>query len=165
MDTNDDLIQRLRELSTTMATIKILTGQCHRELDLVVEMVKCLDPHSPKSDQVERIRVGRFTIDRKKYAVSDGSHVCELDNTLCYRLIELLASEPNHCFTHIQLLAAVWDGRRCTAGAIRSAVFDLRRRLRKAGLDELALAIRAHGKAYGLRIDDPLRSTQQKTNG
>lgn len=165
MAANDDLIQRLRELSKMMTTIKISAGQCACELNLVMEMVKALDRHASKGRHIECIQAGRFTIDPKKFSVSDGSHDCELGNTLCYHLIEHLASEPNRCFTHIQLLAGVWDGRRCTASAIRSAFFDLRKRLRNAGLGDLAVAIQAHGKTYGLRIDNLMRSTQQKTNG
>lgn len=165
MAANDVLIQRLRELSTTITNLKISAGQCARDLDLLVEMVKSLDRHPSQGSQIERVQIGRFTIDRKTFSVSDGNHICELGNTLCYHFFELLASEPNRCFTQTQLLAAVWDGRRRTASTVRSAVFELRRRFRTTGLDELAHAIRAHGKAYGLRIDDPLSSTQPKTNG
>lgn len=46
MAANDDLIQRLRELSRNIAMIKISAGQCARELDLLMEMVKSIDRHT-----------------------------------------------------------------------------------------------------------------------
>lgn len=153
MHTNSELLVRLRALSTNVATLRIAAGECARELHLLLELASCLDGQLPFTGHVlEPLYVGRFTLDRTTFSVSDGSRDCRLGNTVCFRLFECLASEPNRCFTRAQLLAAVWDGQRRAAPTIRSAVFALRHQLRKAGLTELAKALQSDGRAYSLKL-------------
>jgi hypothetical protein len=58
----------------------------------------------------------------------------------------------------------VWDSQRRASTTVRSAVFELRNQLRQAGMAELADALRAEKRAYGLKFNDQLRTTRRKTN-
>ena len=152
---NSELLMRLRALSTSVATLKRVACECARELHLLIELASCFDEHLPSPrHSLEQLHFGRFTLDRNTFSVSDGSRSCALGNTIGFRFFECLASKPNRCFTRAQLLAAVWEGQRRAATTIRSAVFDLRRQLRKAGMTELANALRSDGRAYSLKLDD-----------
>lgn len=166
MATTSKFVGRLRALAMKAATLEIAAGQCARELNALLDLATCIDQYSPRTSYaLKPLHVGRFTVDRATFSISDGSHVCELGNTISFRFFEYLAGEPNRYFTRSQLLAEVWDGQRRAATTVRSTVFELRSQLRKAGLDELADSLRADGCAYGLRFDGPLRKTQRKTNG
>jgi DNA-binding response OmpR family regulator len=166
MATSSDFVKRLRALSMNMARLEIAAQRCARELDYLLELATCLDGHSsPVNHPPKPFRVGRFIVDRTTFSVCDGTKICELGNTICFRFFECLASEPDRGFTREQLLAAVWDGQRRAATTVRSAIFELRNQLRDAGMADLADAIHSNGRAYSLRFDDRLRRTQRKTNG
>lgn len=165
MANSSELVRRLHGLSIKLATLEITTKQCANEVNALIEMATCLDHYSPSQNHPpDVLRVDRYTVDRTTFSVSDGTHICELGNTIRFRLIECLAAEPNRYFTRNELLAAVWDGQRRAATTIRSAVFELRSQLRAAGMDDLAAAVRSDGRSYGLTIDDQLREPQRKTN-
>lgn len=155
MGNNSELVQRLRALSTKLSAWEIAIGRCAREADVLLELAASIDDDSLATNHPpKQFRVGRFAVDGATFSVSDGTRVCELGNTVCFRFFEYLAREPNRYFTRSQLLAAVWDGQRRAVTTIRSAVFSLRSRLRTAGMDDLADAFRTDGRAYGLRFDD-----------
>src|SRR5262249_34952021 len=65
------------------------------------------------------------------------------------KLFERLCHYPGQYMTHEQLLRNVWQCHR-SPQAIRSAVRQLRRKLRAAGMAQLADAIRSHGGSYAL---------------
>lgn len=166
MAMNSELVRRLHALSINVATLEIAARRCASELESLLELAAQLDQHSPlPNDPQPPLRVGPFIVDRSTFTVSDGVRVCDLGNTICFRFIECLASEPTRCITRSQLLAAVWDGQRRAATTIRSAVFELRSRFRKTGMNELADAIRADGGVYGLRIADEWKTSQRKSDG
>jgi DNA-binding response OmpR family regulator len=166
MAMNSELVRRLHALSINVATLEFAARRCACELDSMLELVTRLDQHWPPSTYSQQpLRVGPFIVDRATFSVADGIRVCELGNTICFRLIDCLASEPTRRFTRSQLLAAVWSGQRRAATTVRSAVFELRERLRKAGMDELAEAIRAEGGTYGLMIDHQWGDSQRKSDG
>lgn len=166
MATNSELVRRLRALSMNVAKLEITAQRCARELDSLLELATCLDRHLPSGNHSpEPLHVGRFVVNRAAFSICDGTQVCELGNTVCFRFFECLASEPDRCFTLDQLLAAVWDGQRRATTTVRSAIFDLRSQLREAGMDELADAIHSDGRAYYLRFDGPPEISQRKTNG
>lgn len=166
MATTSELVRRLRALSMNVAKLEFVAQRCARDLDSLLELANCLDQHSPSENQApESIHVGRFVVNRAAFSICDGTRVCELGNTVCFRFFECLASEPDRCFTLDQLLATVWDGQRRAATTVRSAIFELRCQLREAGMDELADAIHSDGRAYYLQLDGQPRVSQRKTNG
>ena len=94
-----------------------------------------------------------LVLDEERFAVQWDGRECELGQTLSYRLLRRLAAPPVRYVTHQDLLDDVWGAER-TATAIRSGVWDLRRRLKAAGMADLAGAIDGTNPGhYGLRLD------------
>ncbi|MCB9858465.1 MAG: helix-turn-helix domain-containing protein [Phycisphaerales bacterium] len=82
-----------------------------------------------------------------------GERRCYLGKSLGFRFLAHLASRPNQYVTYDSLFDGVWGGRRSN-GAIRSVVRDLRRKLRRAGMSDLADAIDgSNHQCYGLILD------------
>ncbi len=155
MATKSELLALLQSLSMNVATLELVAQRCTRELELLLKLATSLDqPESSTNHEPAPLHLGRYTVHRTTFSVCDGTRVCELGNTIYFRFFECLAREPDRCFTREQLLAVVWDGQRRSATTVRSAIFELRRRLRNAGMDELAEAIRFEGRAYGLKLND-----------
>jgi DNA-binding response OmpR family regulator len=150
----------------TVAKLEVTAQRCARQLNSLLELAIGFDQHSPSANRSPvPLHVGRFVVDRTTFSVRDGTQVCELGNTVCFRFVECLAGDPERRFTFDQVLVAVWDGQRRAATTVRSAIFELRSRLREAGMGELANAIHSDGRAYYLRCDGRSRISQQKTNG
>jgi DNA-binding response OmpR family regulator len=79
-------------------------------------------------------------VDRARFTVTLGGRTCRLGNTIPFRFLARLADSPGRYVSHEQLIEDVWDGHG-SDDALRSVVKHLRRRLREAGLDDLAGAI------------------------
>ena len=79
-------------------------------------------------------------IDHSRFTVTFGGRTCRLGNTIPFRFLARLAESPGRYVSHEQLVDDVWDGQG-SDDALRSVVKHLRRRLREAGLDDLAGAI------------------------
>lgn len=81
-----------------------------------------------------------LAIDNSRFVVTFHEHNCCLGNTIPFRFLARLAERPNQYVTHQDLIDDVWGGE-CSDDALRSVVKHLRRRLRAAGLGDLADAI------------------------
>jgi len=92
-------------------------------------------------------------VDISTLSVFWQGRTCSLRNTILFRLAARLARQPNQYITAGQLLADVWDGGVKSPETIRSTVRNLRRRLKQAGMIDLAAAIRGTGGRYGLIFD------------
>jgi DNA-binding response OmpR family regulator len=92
--------------------------------------------------------------DPRELVVRFGGKTCFLGNTLPFRLLARLAQRPNRYFTYEELLADVWEGDCRSDASVRSVVKVLRRKLREAGMGQLADAIdgteRGH---YALKVE------------
>jgi hypothetical protein len=91
--------------------------------------------------------------DRATYSARWANRTCCLGNTQAFKLLERLARRPNLLISCDSLLDDLWD-RHTSPEAVRSAVKILRRKLRAAGMEDLAEAIdggTAHH--YGLMLD------------
>lgn len=75
---------------------------------------------------------------------------CSLGHTTSYRLMERLLRRTNQYVSHARLCDDVWHGEERSAETIRSAVRQLRLKLVASGMHDLAKAIRAEGRHYGL---------------
>lgn len=96
---------------------------------------------------------GRPIADRGTLSVNWGGRTCYLGFTLPFQLFEALAYRPNRYILVEDLLDEVWCQCRSNA-AVRSVVRDLRNRLRKARMPELAAAIDGSNRGrYGLMLD------------
>jgi DNA-binding response OmpR family regulator len=83
----------------------------------------------------------RLAVDPSLLTVHFQGKTCFLGNTLPFRFLARLAQRPNRYFSYEELLATVWDGSCRSDSSVRSVVKVLRRRLREAGMGELADAI------------------------
>jgi hypothetical protein len=83
---------------------------------------------------------GRPVADPATYSIYWRGRTCFLGNTLTFRLFAQLARRPNRFYSHDELLHDVWQGPR-SREAVRSVVKVLRRKLREAGMSDLAAAI------------------------
>ncbi len=97
----------------------------------------------------------RPIVDYSTRSVHWAGKDCRLGPTLIFDLLDRLARRPNQYVTHQQLLLDVWKTQ-VSLVTIRSAVRDLRSRLRKAGMTKLADAIEGRRGCYGLILDPPL---------
>lgn len=86
-------------------------------------------------------------IDQSRFTVTLGVHTCRLGNTIPFRFLARLAKSPGRYVSHEQLIDDVWDGQG-SDDALRSVAKHLRRRLREAGLDDLAVAINGLTPGY-----------------
>lgn len=106
-----------------------------------------LEPHRPDeaSKPVGLIDVATFTVQWQ-------GKVCHLGYTISFRLLKRLYCQRDEFVPHQQLLDDVWEGPR-SPSALRSAVADLRARLSRAGMRDLARAIDGHNPGhYGLLL-------------
>lgn len=124
-------VEQLRELLDGMPT------DC-------VDCSSCSTGRSPRDHPIA---------DDATLSVIWGERRCYLGKTLGFRLFVHLAIRRNQYVAYDSLFEVVWGGRRSN-GAVRSVVRDLRRKLRRAGMSDLADAIdgRNH-ECYGLILD------------
>ena len=94
----------------------------------------------------------RPLIDESTLSVFWNSKKLHLGYTRVFRFLACLARRPNQYVTHIDLLCDVWDDEDVEPATIRSLVSELRRRLRKGGMAELASAIQGHNERYILNL-------------
>jgi len=99
------------------------------------------------------LRQHRLIIDAAAFTVKWRDQSCHLGPTILFKLVQRLARRPERYLTYDTLMEDVWD-RRCSDTAIRSAIKRLRWALHDAGMLEVAAAIRAQGRCYGLFLND-----------
>jgi hypothetical protein len=82
-----------------------------------------------------------LAVDPGELVINFAGKKCFLGGRLPFRFLARLAQRPNRYFTYEELLADVWDGCCRSDASVRSVVKVLRRKLREAGMGELADAI------------------------
>lgn len=141
------------QLSETLMTVAILVGEIRAifesEQDDPFSVHPGLAPRTPQRSTPRQ----RPLVDNSTLSVCWSGKTCPLRNTILFRLAARLARQPNQYITAGQLLSDVWEGGVKSPDTIRSAVRHLRRRLSKAGMDDLAAAIRGTSGRYGLMLD------------
>jgi len=91
--------------------------------------------------------------DRANFSVHWGKRTCRLGNTLAFKLLERLAQRPGLYLDCDSLLDEFWDCH-TSPEAVRSAVKVPRRKLRVAGMGDLAKAIDgSNSHHYGLKLN------------
>jgi hypothetical protein len=91
--------------------------------------------------------------DEAKFAILCGSRRCYLGYTKCFRLFVRLLRRANHYVSYDSLLRDVWDGDVKSPDTVRSAVRELKHKLRRARMTKIARAIRGQGRHYGLILE------------
>jgi DNA-binding response OmpR family regulator len=153
-DRRESLRTTLRTLAEAHAATLRLMEQTYALLadELALAPLDYLARHSPPPDPPGDDR--RPVIDDARLTVTFRGRTCYLGHTLPFRLLARLARRPGCYVTHDDLLADVWDGGRRSDRVVRVTVKVLRRKLREAGMGDLAAAIdgSAPGR-YALRLD------------
>lgn len=143
---SDDVAVLTAILRNTRTVLRSLT----RDTELALEVLAALKLRGPSSPSLTPLTRG--LVDESRFAICWNGAECHLGQTIPYRLFRRLAASPNCYLSHEQLLDDVWGGRRSDA-AVRSAVRDLRRKLRGADMADLACAVDTQTGHYGLRLD------------
>lgn len=93
-------------------------------------------------------------VDDGRFLLRWKGRECSLGQTILYRLFRRLATSLNAYVSHDDLLEEVWGTTNRTSGAVRTAVWDLRRKLKAAGMEDLASSIDGDSDGhYRLRLD------------
>ena len=91
--------------------------------------------------------------DRGDFSVRWGNRTCRLGNTLGFKVLDRLAQRPGLYLDYDTLLDSCWDCH-TSPEAVRSTVKVLRRKLRAAGMGDLAKAIDgSNSHHYGLKLN------------
>jgi hypothetical protein len=147
-------VRRLDKLASQLAEILMTVVICVQEIHSAV--------HSEIGDElpseIDRFANGfafgfdqnkqRPLLDESTMSVIWNGKKVHLGHTLGFRLLERLARRPNQYVTHLDLLRDVWDDEELATASIRSQVRELRIKLRKGGMADLASAIRGHNGRY-----------------
>lgn len=125
-------------------------------LNHVDEVCDLLGDHvaTPTDALVESPRaLPELRVERAAFSLTWKSRSCYLGNTLPFRLFERLARRPGHYLPVSQLAGELWDGPRAPS-TVRSVVSDLRTRLSRGGLRDLAQRIDGSNAGYyGLSLE------------
>lgn len=148
-DRRDSIRNSLRCLAEAHAAAMRILEHTYQLLceEFAPDLAEYLRPTPPASaDDL------RPVINPSLFTVVFRGRTCRLGNTIPFRFLARLAETPERYVPHQDLIDDLWDGV-CSDDALRSVVKNLRRRLRGAGLGELADAIdgltRGH---YALRF-------------
>jgi DNA-binding response OmpR family regulator len=144
-------IDPLDQLQVLLSRLRALEDERHRCVLDIEGVVGRLAGSLGKS------RTGRnrssLAVLHDTFEVRWGDCICRFGPTTPFRLIERLSRRPNIYVTYEQLIDDVWDGQARSETAIRSAVRELRRILREAGMKSVADTIHGQGRCYGLMLD------------
>lgn len=91
-------------------------------------------------------------IDDDRFLIRWNGRECRLGQTVVFRLFRRLATSHDRYVAHEDLLEEVWGTTSRTTGTVRTAVWDLRRKLKTAGMKDLADAIDGDAGHYGLLL-------------
>jgi DNA-binding response OmpR family regulator len=142
--------EALVALASLLGDVRISLRTLETQIDRAIDALAVIagDPGATRAPPDHAL-----VIDEARFTVRWDGRECELGQTLLYRLLRRLNALPVRYVTHEDLLEDVWGAER-TPSAIRTAVGDLRRRIKAAGMNDLAGAIDGRNPGhYGLRLD------------
>ena len=144
----------------------------HDDVALLESLVtELIDALTPVRGAIRNVEVALEILRRRKAERGDGSDMdlsdlidesrfnvrwkgaeCHLGSTVVFRLFCRLARPANHYVSVALLLDEVWGDEQTEDATVRSTVRHLRRKLKDAGMGELAEAIRVKRGYYGLML-------------
>jgi DNA-binding response OmpR family regulator len=155
-----DKVRRMDALASQLAETLMTAAICAQEIRAVVRTEIDDDGHADPGCHAAGLapnltrHMQRPLLDESTLSVIWKCKTLYLGHTLAFDLLARLARRPNQYVTHMDLLRDVWDDDQLlTATAtIRSLVRELRRKLRRGGMTDLATAIRGHDGRYILEL-------------
>jgi len=159
-------VNRTSDSTRLLAQAVVLLGQAVKLIrEAAPGVVDDLHPglaamlaHGPVTDDQPAVPSGNGSArhpitDNLTFCVHWGNQTCHLGNTVAFRLLERLAHRPGLYLHYDSLLNELWDYH-TSPEAVRSAVKILRRKLRAAGMEDLAEAIDgSNSHHYGLKLN------------
>ena len=133
-------LESVREVLNELSRTVVLATICIERLQ---ELVAADEPRD------YRCRGGPH-IDADRLSVVWKQRCCLLGNTTSFRLMSRLLRRVNRYVSYERLREDVWYGETRSADTVRSAVRQLKLKLRAAGMRDLASAIKGQGQHYGL---------------
>jgi DNA-binding response OmpR family regulator len=122
------------------------------DLGITAALSHGLGPQNPPAEPSENGSVRPPIADFATYSARWAGRTCHLGETRTFMLLERLARRPNQLIPREVLLKDVWD-KYTSPDALRSTVKILRRKLRAAGMEDLAEAIDGStSRHYGLML-------------
>ena len=153
-----DKARRLDILASQLAEALMTAAICAQEIRTVARTELDDDARTDR----ERSTAGlapklahhrqRPLLDESTLSVIWKGKTLHLGHTLAFRLLARLARRPNQYVTHLDLLRDVWDDDDLATATIRSQVRELRRKLCRGGMTDLATAISGHNGRYILKV-------------
>lgn len=114
----------------------------------IERLKELVDPERPWDAR----RAGAPHVEPASFSVVWKRRRCPLGYTTSFRLMERLLRRADQYVSYDQLREDVWLGENRSGDTVRSAVRQLKKKLRDAGMPELASAIRGQGHHYGLML-------------
>jgi len=108
--------------------------------------------HAPYEKEPEHVERPRFRIDREAKAVWWGDRRCYFGDTANFRCLAALAETLNMPVENSALLEAIGPSFICVVDDVRTAIYRLKKKLRHAGMADLAARIENVRGAYTLRL-------------
>jgi len=146
-DRREQIRLTLRRLAESQAAMIEFLQQAQK----LVEEEFLLDPveyfRRTTSSSPLRGNTTHLQVEPTLLSVSYRGKTCFLGNSYSFHLLHHLAQKTNRYVSRQELFDAVWEGDR-SEEALRSTVKVLRKRLREAGLAELADAIDGSTKGH-----------------
>lgn len=155
-------MQRIAQISNRLTESLMTAAICAEEIRTAIQADLGGSDETRVSGSDDAKSLSRFglkkrpNVDPATYSVLWAGKSCHLGYTFLFRLAERLFRRPNQYISGEQLLRDVWDGSVRSPDTIRSTVRHLRDRLLRAGMADLASAIRGRGGRYGMILDDEL---------
>ena len=143
----DRLVQLMDIQFKTMELLQELVAILHGTYDLdFVELPN--SKLSCKEGGCETVSTNNIPhVNQSTLSIGWKGKSCFLGNTLAFKLFSRLSRRPNQFIGLDELQEHVWEGFR-SKEAIRSVVKELRRKLGKACMEDLAAFIDGHNKGY-----------------
>jgi DNA-binding response OmpR family regulator len=155
-----DALQRLSRLVDEVNRHSAAASRCAGEARAVINALLSGARGAAGRDDVkhnaarQRPVLVRPSVDLATMSVTWSGRTCSLGQTTLFRLIGRLLRYPNTYVSYAQLRNEVWGSVKADE-TIRSAVRHLKRRLKDAGMNDLAAAIRGENHHYVLLLDPP----------
>jgi hypothetical protein len=134
-------LDAIRHILKELKNAQTMSALCLSNLEELVATDAGVDPFDCRP---------RPRADESKFCVVWGRRKCYLGHTNSFKLFVRLARRTNHYISYDHLLRDVWQNDVKSPETIRSAIRQLKLKLKSANMRRLAENIRGQGQHYGL---------------
>ena len=151
-----EALHHLDKLASRLADATMTVALCADEIRALTRAELNPDrlagePHQASGTELNNRRP-RPLLDESTLCVFWAGRRLHLGHTKSFWVLTRLARCPHQYVTHLDLIREVWDKEDLPTSTLRSLVRELRRKLRRGGMADLADAIRGHNEHYILDL-------------